>query len=176
DAPEKPDAPEKTARALILTPLASPEALAGMCALADIAAIAVPSESGAIAVMDTEPADELEALTAEDGVVIPAEVTRAAEKLASLTPHGVVVLVIEMTASASEPTGQMAARHIVVGAPAQSLSPGLVLAGADSVVEDLALGLRALEDIEGTHDSTSEQVRRAAQAFIDRSRNPEDPA
>ena len=55
-------------------------------------------------------------------------------------------------------SGQITARRFVGGAPAEDLAAGLVIAGADDVVEDLLLGRRGVADVPG-HVSSADTAR-----------------
>lgn len=172
--------------ALVLTPVASAEALAGLCSMAGIDAGVVPASSGAIAVIDLdEPADaqtpgendgeaglgvdadgelvgdwDISALLGA-GTEIPPAADELARQLSRFAKDGVILLTASL-GSGDEITGQLSACRYVSGEPGDDLAVGLILASADDVVEDLALGARRADEIEGyTRSSTVPRWRAA---------------
>lgn len=158
DLPEEPDpdAPEPgtpTARAggrigLVLTPVASAPALAGLCAMSGIDVGVVPTSSGAVAVIELpakEPAEDWDVGellgAAETGA--PPEAVELARTLSRLARTGVVLLTADLAEDVgieSGLSGQVQGRRYAGGEDAGDVAPGLVIATADQVVEDLILG------------------------------------
>ncbi len=139
--------------ALIVTPIVSAEALAGLAAMAGLACTVVPSSSGAVAAMDLEVADPFEKLSGEP----PREAVALAKAISILTRVDVVLLVSRLVSEGSEVSleGEMSAWRVAREDLAGEVSPGLVIAGLDTVVEDLAVGEKRLADIPGTIDSAA---------------------
>ena len=136
--------------ALVLTPVASAPALAGLCAMAGIDVDVVPSASGAVAVLEV-PAKEAPAdwdITellggGEMPGAFPPEAEEVASALSRLARTGVVLLTADLATDVGiEPglSGHVSARRYVGGTAEGDMPAGLVLAGADQVVEDLVLG------------------------------------
>ncbi|WP_127128262.1 hypothetical protein [Georgenia sp. SYP-B2076] len=136
--------------ALVLTPVASAPALAGLCAMSGIDVDVVPSPSGAIAVLELAakeaPADEwdMSELVGENGgASLPPEAEELALALSRLARAGVVLLSADLATDVgieSGLSGQVHARQYTGGEAGDDVPAGLVLAGADQVVEDLILG------------------------------------
>lgn len=104
--------------AVVLTQIATPEALAAVCALQRLDVDAVPTPIGAVAVCrDAAPG-------------AAADVARAL----STTTRGVPALLLVQR------DGQIAATRWTAGEQGDALAPGLVLDGAPAVVERLLLG------------------------------------
>lgn len=151
DAPAGAAAQQTPARlALVLTPVASAPALAGLCAMAGIDVDVVPSASGAVAVLEV-PAKEAPAdwdITellggGEMPGAFPPEAEEVASALSRLARTGVVLLTADLATDVGiEPglSGHVSARRYVGGTAEGDMPAGLVLAGADQVVEDLVLG------------------------------------
>jgi hypothetical protein len=182
--------------ALVLTPVASPRALAALCALDDLEVDVVPTSRGAAAVREigrttgteagpadagaptggavpvaaadgeaampppgeqapAEPVDDL----GDDWDVaelfdddVPAEARDLAARVSRLTRVGVVLVTARLIQDGgleSGLSGQISAQRYVGGEPGEELAAGLVLAGADEVVEELLLGRRAASDVPG---------------------------
>jgi hypothetical protein len=196
--------------ALVLTPVASAAALAGLCSMTGIDVHVIPSRGGAVAVLElagTAPAvpDDLSSLTEagpapsgpggpggaraggagpdDDGSsatadwdiseLLPDDVAPEADDLARtlsrLSKTGVVLLTARL---ANEPggadpgvTGQLSARRYTEGERGEDVPPGLVLAGADEVVEDLILGRVRVQDVRGHERSGTLPRWKAAQMF-----------
>ena len=170
--------------ALVLTPVASAQALAALCALDGITVDVVPTPRGALAVRavevpgrgePTSPAaaeDESSESEQEPSEVdwdlselvedaVPAEASELAARLSLLTRQGVVLVPAALTEDGALDaglSGQNPARRFVGGAPAEDLAAGLVIAGADAVVEDLLLGRRGVVDVPG-HVSSVDAAR-----------------
>jgi hypothetical protein len=83
---------------------------------------------------------------------VPAEARELAARISHLTRVGVVLVTARLTEDGGlEPglSGQISAQRYLGGEPGEDLAAGLVLAGADDVVEDLLLGRRAVTDVPG---------------------------
>lgn len=139
--------------ALIVTPFASAEALAGLAAVAGLACTVVPSESGAVAAMDLPVADPFEQLTGEP----PKEALALAKAISILTRIDVVLLVSRLVSEGGEVSleGELSAWRVTGPDLGDEISPGLVVANLDPTIEDLAVGEKRLADIAGTVDSTT---------------------
>lgn len=173
--------------ALVLTPLASAQALGALCALDGLDVDVVPSTRGAIVVRamgakgsmrldpaaadagatdPTAQASDEDAPGAEnddagsewdiaelfDDGAVPSEANHLAARISQLTRIGVVLLTAQLTedgAFESGLSGQITAKRYLSGEPAEDLAAGLVLAGADDVVEDLLLGRVSVVDVKG---------------------------
>nr|NLD40822.1 hypothetical protein [Actinomycetales bacterium] len=146
--------------ALIVTPFASAEALAGLAAAAGLACTVVPSESGAVAAMDLEVADPFEKLTGEP----PKEALALAKAISILTRIDVVLLVSRLVSEGGEVSleGELSAWRVTGADIGGEISPGLVIAGLDPTIEDLAVGEKRLADVPGTIDSSALSSAEAA--------------
>lgn len=188
--------------ALVLTPVASANALAALCALDGIDVDVVPTSRGAVAVRslpgpsggmssgagegsaadtggvrspgaggapgEEKMRDELAPVAAgsadetgpdidwdigellDEGV--PAEAKELAARISRLTRLGVVLVTARLTEDAAFDaglSGQISATRYLGGEAAEDLAPGLVLAGADDLVEDLLLGRRPVAEVPG---------------------------
>ncbi len=170
--------------AVVLTPVASAQALAALCALDGVFVDVVPTERGAVVVRAVEvggssgssdaagePAEaqpaEAEPAEAEWDIselvddAIPAEAAELAARISLLTRQGVVLVTAALTEDGALDaglSGQITARRYVGGDAAEDVPAGLVIAGADDVVEDLLLGRRGVADIPG-HVSSADAAR-----------------
>jgi hypothetical protein len=120
-------APKGLEFACLLTPLAAAEVVAATCAMLHVEADAVESEHGAIAVfreLDPQRAEEAGCLMSKAMVGLDTiYVTRA--------------------------SGQITATHMKDGVLGDAFSPGLLLAGAEDVTEDLVAGITTVADLRG---------------------------
>ena len=92
---------------------------------------------------------------------IPAEAAELAARISLLTRQGVVLVTAALTEDGALDaglSGQITARRYVGGDAAEDVPAGLVIAGADDVVEDLLLGRRGVADIPG-HVSSADAAR-----------------
>ncbi|MEE6297045.1 hypothetical protein [Georgenia wangjunii] len=231
--------------ALVLTPVASAAALAGLCSMTGLDVHVVPSRGGAVAVLEltssgaalsaqgdaavgaapTPPGTDVPAgdgadLTTADGAApaatpaaadaaapgddaatptdasvlpgtaddagtgidwdisellgpevgdgVPPAADELARTLSRLSKSGVVLLTATLATDAGlEPglSGQLSARRYSEGEPGEEVPPGLILAGADEVVEDLILGRCRVEDVRGHERSGTLPRWKAAQMF-----------
>lgn len=156
EEPAGPDAPEPRTPApraggrigLVLTPVASAPALAGLCAMSGIDVGVVPTSSGAVAVIELpaqEPPEDWDVgeLLGAPETGAPDEAVELARTLSRLGRTGVVLLTADLGKDVgieSGLSGQVQGRRYVGGQDAGDVAPGLVIATADQVVEDLVLG------------------------------------
>jgi len=120
---------ERPTVAIVVTPVAVAAPLAAACALAKVAADAVPSPVGAIAVL-CDPA------TGSAGAAAVSQLLRQ-----------VPVVLLERRES------QLTASQWVAGARTRDLPPGLVLSDAPEVLENLLLGGLAPAGVDGVVSS-----------------------
>lgn len=176
--------------ALVLTPVASAAALAGLCSMTGVDVHVVPSRGGAIAVLELPPPagpvvpDDAAALADPDALppappewdmseLLPSDdVPQAADDLARtlsrLSKTGVVLLTARLAADGGPETGisgHLSARRYTEGERGDDVPAGLVLAGADDVVENLILGRVRVEDVRGHERSGTLPRWKAAQMF-----------
>jgi len=175
---------EVPAVAVVLTPVASASALAGLCAMQDVDVHVVPSRSGAIAVVELEPAPapagepqdwDIAELLGTTGQEVPPAADAAARALSRLTKAGVVLITSSLTTDSgveSGLSGQLTARRYEGGEPGDDVPVGLVLAGADDVVEDLVLGRVRAADVTGHQRSGDLPRWKAARMFAKGLRKP----
>lgn len=162
-APEEvPAQPGPAGLAMVLTPVASAAALAGLCAMSGIACKVLPTSTGAVAAMELSPSDDP---FAELDTSAPREADEFAAALSRLTHTEVVLVVARLRDADDGPTGRLAAFRYSQGANAGDTSPGLVLASGDAIVEDLLLGTVRLEDVSGVEDTSEIPRWRAAKMF-----------
>ena len=121
----------EVAIAVVVTPVANPQALAATCAIAKIGVDVVPSEAGALAVCRTMGGDG------------PAQAAGTISRLL----RGVPVVLLERR------EGQIAASGWLDGVRGEDLAPGLVLGSAPEMLEDLLLGTTAPSDVDGVVSS-----------------------
>lgn len=159
--------------ALVLTPVASAPALAGLCAMAGLDVTVVPSRAGAVAALEVParaPADDWDVgeLLGEGGGPFPPEAEELAATLSRLARAGVVLLGADLATDVgieSGLSGHLSARRYAGGAAEGDVPAGLVLAGADQVVEDLILGRVRPGDVPGSQTSADLPRWRAARLF-----------
>lgn len=185
DLPEPSDAVARPGGriGLVLTPVASAPALAGLCAMSDIDVGVVPTSAGAVAVLElppAEPADDwdiTELLGGPDTGGAPEEAVELARTLSRLARTGVVLLTAELAEDVgieSGLSGQVTARRYAAGEDSGEVAPGLIIATADQVVEDLLLGRTRPQDAPGYQRSGDLPRWKAARMFAKglRKRNP----
>ena len=158
-------APKAIKIAVVLTPLASANALAALCAMSDLDCTIVPARSGAIAVKEFVSAhaewDIEELLGGAD--TEPAEAAELAATLSRLSRAGAVLLTADLASDVgveSGLSGTITARGYVGGQAGQEASAGLILSGVDQVVEDVLLGVTRAEDVPGAMRSSEVRVPR----------------
>ena len=161
--------------AVVLTPVASAQALAALCALDGVFVDVVPTQRGAVVVRAVEVGGSSGAEAETEGETtepdwdiselmddaVPAKAAELAARISLLTRQGVVLVTAALTedgALESGLSGQITARRYVGGEAAEDVPAGLVIAGADDVVEDLLLGRRGVADIPG-HVSSADAAR-----------------
>lgn len=167
---------EVPAVAVVLTPIASAPALAGLCAMSDVDVHVVPSRAGAVAVIELEPAPpvaepdewDISELLGGQGDEVPAAADEIARTLSRLTKAGVVLITSALTRDSGLEqglAGQLTARRYGGGERGEEVAVGLVLAGADDVVEDLVLGRVRVTDVPGHARSGDLPRWKAARMF-----------
>lgn len=145
----------------------------------DAAGASAPDEAAGSGAAEGEPgpladaADwDISELLEDDDV--PAEARELAARISQLTRVGVVLVTARLTEDGGlEPglSGQISAQRYLGGEPGEDLAAGLVLAGADDVVEDLLLGRRAVTDVPG-HVSSRDAGRPRGRRLGRRLRRP----
>ncbi|UFU04251.1 hypothetical protein LQF12_06630 [Ruania suaedae] len=145
-APPEPEPERKRVVAVVLTPIASAPALAGLCAIAKIDADIIPTGRGAVAarIIETAGDDPSELLGGP-----PPEADALAATLSRTAQAGVVLLTARLGAGAEGITGTITGRQYTGGEAAEEVSAGLMLAHADNVVEQILLGSLAPADAPG---------------------------
>lgn len=134
--------------AVVLTPVSSAPALAGLCAMAGVEAYVVPTSRGALAVrvIERDPDDSLAELLGE----APEIATTMAATLSRTSRYGAVLLVSRLGEGEEGIVGTIAASQWNNGERTDdAVSSGLVLAQADDVVEQLLFGTVPPEAAEG---------------------------
>ncbi|WP_324653123.1 hypothetical protein [Georgenia sp. H159] len=174
---------EIPAVAVVLTPVASAQALAGLCAMSDVDVHVVPSRSGAVAVVELEPATppaesddwDIGELLGGQPDAVPAQADEVAKTLSRLTKAGVVLITSALTQESGFEhglSGQLTARRYAGGEQGEEVAVGLVLAGADDVVEDVVLGRVRVADVPGHQRSGDLPRWKAARMFAKGLRKP----
>lgn len=149
--------------AVVLTPVASASALVGLCAMSGVNCTVVPSTTGAVAARELPPPDDPFAALVTD---VPPAAEELAATLSRLTHTEVLLLVARLgTDHDGETAGQLTAHRYAAGEAAGEVPPGLALASADGVVEDLLLGQVALADVPGGEDTGQIPRWKAARMF-----------
>lgn len=133
---------------VVLTAIRQAKALAGLAALASLDAEIVPSGRGAIAVRYVEQ-DPFEVDPEELLSGIPAAGNEFAAAVSLIARTPVVLMTSRIDDAGAEIQGQVKARAYAGGTAGDDLPPGLVLAQADSLVEDLLLGRRTAQQVAG---------------------------
>ncbi|MDU0968605.1 MAG: hypothetical protein E7A62_03545 [Actinomycetaceae bacterium] len=137
--------------AIILTPVGEPADLAALLGLAGIDAEVLGTPSGTLIWfrLAEQEYDEFDALLGDERPV-PAEVDEMARKVSAIVAPSIVVLVSWLEEGDVEPgvSGQITARRYARGEPGDALPAGLLLSGADAIVEDLLLGRIPPEDVD----------------------------
>lgn len=130
---------------VILTPVASAEALAGLCSMSGLDLEVIPTPYGAVVFEELElSAEEMELAGLLGGAQqLPEAATAVAKRLTELA-HTPVVLMVSWLAPGSEiepdVSGQVCARRFEVSGGEVDLPAGLIIAQMDNIVEDLLLG------------------------------------
>lgn len=133
-----------TQLAAVLTPVASSAALAGLLAMGQLECRVVGSSTGAVAIRElTAPPDPFAEMSGQ----APAEADELAATLSRLLHTDVVLLVSRLAADGDETQGKLSAWRYSGGALAESVAPGLVMAGADQIVEDVLVGQVKLDSL-----------------------------
>lgn len=166
------DEAEAQRYALVFTPVARAADLARLCAASSIDILAVPTGTGVIAArriaeprrLDDWDISELlgggaagaEESDGEDSTV-PSEAGQLAADLSVLIRYPVVLVVAELATDVGVEaglSGHVTAVRYEGGRAVGAMSPGLLLAQADQVAEDLVLGRVRPEAVPGAVDST----------------------
>ena len=149
-----PGSPRAVKVAVVLTPLASAEALAALCAMSDLDCTIVPARSGAIAVKEFVSAHaEWDVAELLGGVETePAEAAELAKALSRLSRGGVVLMTADLATDVgieSGLSGTITARRYEDGSAGEEASSGLLLSAVDQVVEDILLGIVKADAVDG---------------------------
>ncbi len=148
--------------AVVVTPVGSASALAGLCAMSGLSCKVLPTHTGAVAAIALAAVDDpFAALTN----AVPAEADELAGALSRLTHLEVVLVVARLSTAEEGPTGQLTAHRYAAGERAGEVSPGLVLSSVDALVEDLLLGAVRLDEVTGVEDTSSIPRWKAARMF-----------
>ncbi|WP_243118223.1 hypothetical protein [Actinomyces wuliandei] len=152
--------------AVVVTPVASAQALAALCAVGNLECVVVPSSSGALAVRQMVSAHEEWDISELVGGADtePAEAAELAANLSRVSRAGVVLMTADLATDVgieSGLSGTVTARRYVDGAAGEDASAGLLLASMDQVVEDVLLGATAPQDVPGAVRSTEVRPSRA---------------
>lgn len=156
--------------AVVLTPLASADALAALCRMSELECVVVPARSGAFAVKEFVSAhaewDVTELLGGEDSE--PAEAAELASSLSRLSRAGVVLLTADLATDVgieSGLSGTITARRYQNTEAGEEASAGLILAAVDQVVEDVLLGVIRAEEAPGAIRTQDVKPGRAMRLF-----------
>ncbi len=149
---QAPEPTKGTCRALILSPIDAPAALAAGLQLVGNPVPVIKTNKGSAAFIEVkqdQPSeeDELMALLGEDRP-IPEKVASLASLISKMAAGGSVALTSWTSAGAEGVSGTITARRFVNGKPEEKLSSGLVLAKVGTVCEDLLLGVVTPEQAE----------------------------
>lgn len=162
--------PKAVKLAVVLTPIASADALAALCAMSELACWVVPASTGAVAVKELVSIhaewDVSELLDGADSE--PAEAAELAGMLSRLSRAGVVLVTADLATDVgieSGLSGTMTARRYAGGEAGEEVSAGLILASMDQVVEDLLLGLARAQEVPGAIDTTTVKPSRIMKWF-----------
>lgn len=160
--------------ALVFTPVACAQDLAELCALSQIDILAVPTDTGVIAarriaarkpIADWDISELLGGYGSGEGDAdteglegpVPAEAAQLAADLSALIRYPVVLVIADLATDVGLEaglSGHVTATRYEDGVAAGQMSPGLLLAQADQVAEDLVLGRTTPDKVPGVVDST----------------------
>lgn len=141
-----------TVTGVVLTPLADARELARIMGLAGITWPVVATGTGAIAATSLPvAADDVSALTGQ----LPEEIVNVAKALSHTSKYGVVLLSARVSEGEEGTGGRVGADRYVAGEHTEILSPGLITATADDLVEELVLGQTAADQARGAIDPTT---------------------
>ncbi len=168
DLPPEPGAqPTRRIIAVVLTPIRSAPALAGLCAMAGLQAHIIPSANGALAARTiTGEVDEAELLLAG----APAEAVQLAEQISRTAKAQVLLLTANLGGGEDGPTGTITGKEYINGEAGQDVPAGLILANADDVLESLLIGTLEPEDAPGRIDPAQGKWRPGGGLFGSRRR------
>lgn len=138
--------------ALVITPIASAEALAGLAVMGNLHCTVVPASTGAVAAMHLDEADPFLAVSGQP----PTEALALAKAISIITKVPVMLLATRFVSDGDATgEGEMTAWTIKGEDVTGTVSPGVVLANLDAQIEDLALGEKDLEDFPNAIDTAS---------------------
>ncbi|HLS25270.1 MAG TPA: hypothetical protein VK063_05275 [Beutenbergiaceae bacterium] len=161
------DTPQRRIIAVVLTPIRSAAALAGLCAMSDLRAHIIPSANGALAARTiTGEVDDAEMLLTG----APSEAVQLAEQLSRLAKAQVVLLTANLGSGDDGPTGTITGREYINGEAGREVPAGLILANADDVLESLLIGTLDPEDAPGRIDPATGKWRPGGGLFGSRRR------
>ena len=158
-----PGSPRAVKVAVVLTPLASAEALAALCAMSELDCTVVPARSGAFAVKEFVSAH------------VEWDVSELASTLSRLSRAGVVLLTADLATDVgieSGLSGTITARRYTNGDAGEDAAAGLLLASVDQEVEDVLLGATRADDIRGAVKSSEVKPSKAMRWFTRGLRRP----
>ncbi len=135
--------------AMVLTPVADARVLARLMGLVKIQWPVFATRTGAAAATVLE-IDEVAQLTGS----IPPEAIKVAQALSRTSEFGVVLLTSLVGEGEDGASGHIQAVRYVGGEEVETLSPGVVLAGADDTVEKVIFGQVTPQDAQGALDPT----------------------
>lgn len=159
--------------AVVLTPVASAPALAGLCSMAGIEATVVPTSRGALAVRVIERHGEADDSLAELLGEAPEVAMTMAATLSRTSRHGAVLLVSRLGEGDEGIVGTVAASQWRGGERTEEkISSGLVLAQSDDVVEQLLFGTTAPADVSGAVEPSKLPPWQARRLFRKTQRKP----
>lgn len=167
EASQTPDAPQRRIIAVVLTPIRSAAALAGLCAMSELRAHIIPSANGALAARTiTGEVDDAEMLLTG----APSEAVQLAEQLSRLAKAQVLLLTANLGSGDDGPTGTITGREYINGEAGREVPAGLILANADDVLESLLIGTLDPEDAPGRIDPATGKWRPGGGLFGSRRR------
>lgn len=148
--------PDRRIIAVVLTPIKSAVALAGVCAMTGVEAHVIPSSTGALAARTiTGEVDEAELLLTG----APAEAVQMAQTISRAVRAQVLLLTANLGSSEDGPTGTITGKEYTAGEPGKDVPAGLVLANADEVLESLLIGTLDPAQAPGRVDPSKAQWR-----------------
>ena len=148
-----PGSPRAVKVAVVLTPLASAEALAALCAMSELDCTVVPARSGAFAVKEFVSAH----VEWDVSELLGGAETEPAEAAVGIE---------------SGLSGTITARRYTNGDAGEDAAAGLLLASVDQEVEDVLLGATRADDIRGAVKSSEVKPSKAMRWFTRGLRRP----
>lgn len=147
------EAPKARTLALVLTPVVSARALAGLASIGKVQCTVVHSSRGAVAARVVE-SDPFASLAGE----VPDEARGLAVAMAALSRTEVVLVLVELRGDSETGLGyegNTKAYRVSLDGLGEEVPAGLLLANADPIVEDLIFGEVLPEDAPGALDTES---------------------